>query len=189
MKNKRRLDKKPKAVPETFDPFTDRLSRDIRNSLSDAFMVSLNQRDAGCYLNRSQKWLEKDLAPVYKDYVEDRTHRYDLAFQRFQQERIDNARIQAVMLWNYGLFFEVHDILEDIWHKTRGDERQALKGFIKAAGVYVHLECDRLNSAERLAAKSIRLLQEYEEELGFISNLNILIGALETCDPVPPTLK
>ena len=190
MKNKRLSDKKQKPAPEKFDPFNDRLCRDIRNSLSDAFMVSLKQKDAGRrYLDLSQKWLNKELASVYKDYIQDRVQRYDRASQRFQQKRINNARIQAAVLWNDGLFFEVHDILEDIWHKTQGDERQAIQGLIKAAGVYVHLESDRLNSAERLALKSVRLLKEYEQALGFISNLNELISALEICDPVPPTLR
>ncbi len=189
MKNKRLSDKKQKPAPEKFDPFNQRLSRDIRNSLTDAFMTSLKQKNAGCYLDLSQRWLNKDLASVYKDYIQDRVLRYGRAFQRIQQEQIDNARIQAVILWNDGLFFEVHDILEDIWHKKQGNERQAVKGLIKAAGVYVHLESDRLNSAERLALKSVRLLKEYEKELGFISNLNVLISALENCDPVPPTLK
>ena len=189
MKNKRLSGKKQKTDPETFDPFNSRLSRDIRNSLSDAFKVSLKQRDAGCYLNRSQKWLKKDLAPACRNYVQDRIRRYDMAFQRIQGEQIDNARIQAVILWNYRLFFEVHDIVEDIWHKTQGDEHQAVKGFIKAAGVYVHLESGRVNSAQRLAIKSVRLLQEFEDGLGFISNLNVLIGALKICDPIPPVLK
>ncbi len=115
--------------------------------------------------------------------------RYGLVFERIQQEQIDDARVQAVILWNNGLFFEVHDILEDIWHKKQGDERRAIQGLIKAAGAYVHLESDRLNSAERLALKSVRLLKEYEKVLGFISNLSVLINALENGDPVPPTLK
>jgi hypothetical protein len=189
MKNKRLSDKKQKPASEKFDPFNDRLSRDIRNSLTDAFMTSLKQKDAGCYLDQSQKLLKREPAPVYKDYIQDRVQRYGLVFERIQQEHIDNARIQAVILWNNGLFFEVHDILEDIWHKKQGDERRAIQGLIKAAGVYVHLESDRLNSAERLALKSVRLIKEYDKVLGFISNLSVLISALENGDPVPPTLK
>ena len=189
MKNKRQSDKKQKSASEKFDPFNDRLSRDIRNSLTDAFMTSLKQKDAGCYLDRSQMLLKRESAPVYKDYIQDRVQRYGLVFERIQQEHIDDARIQAVILWNNGLFFEVHDILEDIWHKKQGDERRAIQGLIKAAGVYVHMESDRLSSAERLALKSVRLLKEYEKVLGFILNLKGLISALENGDPVPPRLK
>ena len=189
MRKENLSDKKQKPAPEKFDPFNDRFSRDIRNSLTDAFMTSLKQKDAGCYLDQSQKLLKRESASVYKDYIQDRVQRYDLVFERIQQEHIDDARIQAVILWNNGLFFEVHDILEDIWHQKQGDERRAIQGFIKAAGVYVHLESDRLNSAERLALKSVRLLKEYEKVLGFISNLSVLISALENGDPVPPTLE
>jgi hypothetical protein len=189
MQNKSLSDKKHKEAPKTFDPFNDRLSRDIRNSLSDAFMTSLKQKDAGCYLDRSQRWLKKELASLYQDYIQDRIQRYDAAFRWIQQEQIENARFQAVILWNYGLFFEVHDILEEIWHETQGDAHQAFRGLIKAAGVYVHLESGRSNPAQQLAIKSLRLLRQYKDALGFISNLNVLIGALKTCDPAPPTLK
>jgi hypothetical protein len=189
MQNKNLSDKKQKAVPEAFDPFSDRLSRDIRNSLSDAFVTSLKQKDAGYCQDLSQKWFEKGPAPVYKEYIRDRIRRYDLALQHIRHSQIADARVQAVILWNHGLFFEVHDILENIWHKTQGEEHQAIKGLIKAAGVYVHLEYNRLDSAERLAGKAVRLIRKHANCLGFISNLKVLIGALMTCDPLPPKLK
>ena len=189
MQNKTLSDKLPKAVPKTFDPFNDRLSRDVRNSLSEAFVASLMQREASGYLEQSQEWLKQGLTRNYKEYIQDRIRRYDLAFQQIQQEQIDDARIQALILWNHGLFFEVHDILESIWHKTKGDEHQAIKGLIKAAGVYVHREYNRTGSAQRLAAKSVDLLNTHAGILGFISNLNILMEALKTDAPLPPVLE
>ena len=189
MQNKSLSDKKQKAASHSFNPFNDRLSRDIRNSLSDAFVASLKQREAEAYLEQSREWLAKGLASGYKEYIQDRMRRYDLAFQQIQIEKIDDARIQALILWNGGLFFEVHDILEDIWHRTQGETHQAIKGLIKAAGVYVHLEYNRSDSAERLAVKSVGLLRKYSGILGFISNLNVLIGALKNGDTLPPVLE
>jgi len=172
-----------------FDPFNDRLSRDVRNSLSEAFVASLMQMEEGGYLEQSQEWLRQGLTRTYRQYIQDRIQRYDLAFQQIQKKQIDDARIQALILWNHGLFFEVHDILESIWHKTKGNEHRAIKGLIKAAGVYVHREYNRTSSAQRLAAKSANLLNTYAGILGFISNLNVLIEALNTSNPLPPVLE
>jgi hypothetical protein len=189
MQNKSQLDNEKKAASRSFDPFNDRLSRDIRNSLSDALVASLKQRKAEVYLEQSRKWFEKKPVAFYSEYIQDRIRRYDLTFQKIQRNHLDDARIQALILWNHGLFFEVHDILEDIWHKTQAEERQAIKGLIKAAGVYVHLEYNRSDSAERLAVKAAGLLRKYAGNLGFISNLNALISALKTCNPLPPILE
>ena len=106
-----------------------------------------------------------------------------------QKKPVDDARGQAVILWNSGLYFEVHDILKDIRHKTKGDERQALKGLIRAAGDCVHLENHGNESAKRLADKSTGLIRKYSRLPGFIANFDELIDALKVCNPVPPKLK
>ena len=189
MQDKTISDTSESASPKTFDPFNDRLSRDVRNSLSEAFVVSLEQRTRNAYLELSRSWFEKGLPDACREYIHDRISRYDLAFQQILLKQINDARIRALILWNHGLFFEVHDILESIWHKTKGDEHRAIKGLIKAAGVYVHREYNRTGSAQRLAAKSVDLLNTYAGILGFITNLNVLIEALNTSDPLPPVLE
>ena len=180
-------DKKRKKATTRFDPFTDRLSRDIRNSLTEALVTSLKQKDSRLYKNLCRQWLAKKLGPLYNEYIRKRLQCYDRVFDDIRQ--VDNARLQALTLWNNGLFFEVHDILEDIWHNTQGDEYQAIKGLIQAAGVYVHMEYHHREAVQRLADKSLILIRKYAHRLEFISNLTTLITALETRDPVPPLLK
>ena len=51
-----------------------------------------------------------------------------------------DPRYQAIYLWNLELFFEMHELLETIWLKTPEPERSALKGLIRAAGVYYHFK-------------------------------------------------
>jgi hypothetical protein len=189
MPNKKRSDIRKKTAPKTFDPFNDRLSRDIRNSLTEAFVTSLKQKDSRHYKNLSRQWLAKEPGLLYNEYIENRLQCYDLVFDYIRQSHVDDDRLQALILWNQRLFFEVHDLLEDIWHKTEGDEYQAIKGLIQAAGVYVHMESNHREAVKRLAAKSVVLIRNYAHRLGFISNLSALINALETCDPVPPVLK
>ena len=95
---------------------------------------------------------------------------------------------QALIIWNHGLFFEFHDHLEAIWKSATGDRRQALKGLIKAAGVYIHLEQDRQQAAQSLAEKARALLQQYSHCLAFIANLETLLDKLKATDPDPPRL-
>ena len=57
-------DTKRKTAPKRFNPFTDRVSRDIRNSLSEAFVKSLKAMDQSDYRKTSHKWLSKNLAPM-----------------------------------------------------------------------------------------------------------------------------
>jgi hypothetical protein len=56
-----------------------------------------------------------------------------------------------------------------------GDEHQALKGLIKASGVFIHMEYSHQDAVERLALKSSKLLRKYAHCLTFITNLNVLI--------------
>jgi hypothetical protein len=189
MPKKNTSDKNRKKANKIFDPFNDRLSRDIRNSLTEAFVASLKQKDSSHYKNLSRQWLAKEPGLLYNEYIQHRLQSYDFVFDFIRHNHIDSARLQALTLWNQRLFFEVHDLLEDIWHKTEGDEYQAIKGLIQAAGVYVHMESNHREAVKRLAAKSVVLIRNYAHRLGFISNLSALINALETCDPVPPVLK
>ena len=45
----------------------------------------------------------------------------------------------AAALWNEGLFFEVHEVLEAVWKTAAGAERQALQGVIQIAVAFHHL--------------------------------------------------
>ena len=84
----------------------------------------------------AEKWLAEKLAAGYVNYIQDRLHHYDLVLEKIITTRLDDALLQSLALWNKGLFFEFHDHLERIWQQTTGDERQALKGLIKAAGIF-----------------------------------------------------
>jgi hypothetical protein len=178
----------PKAAPERFDPFDNRLSRDIRNTLSEAIVEALSQADTSPYRNTAAQWLSNDLHDIYVAYIQDRLRRYDLVFDRVIKHRIIDARHQALILWNQRLFFEVHEHLEQIWHSTTGDEREALKGLIQAAGVYVHLKYNHRTAAERLAVKSVDRIQKFSNYLAFIGNLDVLLVKLKGLDISPPRL-
>ena len=180
--------KKPETA-EKFNPFADRTARDIRNTLSEALAAALATGDPAEYLAAARRWRSKNLSPHHIRYIDIRLQRYDLVFNTIRADRIDDPLHQAVVIWNQGLFFEVHDHLEAIWQRASGDERQALKGLIKAAGVYVHLEQHRLTAARSLAMKAYDLLRQYPHCLAFIANYETLLGKLKNCESDPPRLE
>jgi hypothetical protein len=164
------------------------LSRDIRNTLSEALVLALTRADRQIYLHTAEDWLDNISDAAHAAYIQDRLIRYDRALDQITSEKIGSARHQAIILWNNRLFFEVHEHLEQIWHQTTGEEHLALKGLIQAAGVYVHLEVGNRPAAAKLAVKSLQRLEKYSGYLRFIDNLNLLVDKLENLDDNPPDL-
>lgn len=145
--------------------------------------------DKSDYQNIARKWLAGNLDAIYADYIENRLERYEQVFEKIISNGIDDAKIQMLVFWNQGLFFEVHDHLERLWQQNTGDERQAIKGLIQAAGVYVHLQFNRRQAAEKLAAKAMNRILKFAECLSFIDNLNLLVNKLQNLDIAPPLLN
>ena len=174
--------------PEKFDPFTDRTARDIRNSLSEAFVAALGTKNPDAYLNAARQWREQNLLALHAAYIDDRLLRYEQVFKVIAADDISDPLQQALIIWNHGLFFEFHDHLEAIWKSASGDKRQALKGLIKAAGVYIHLEQDHQQAAQSLASKAYALLKQYRHCLAFMANSERLLNKLKIIDPDPPQL-
>jgi len=172
-----------------FDPFNNRLARDIRNSLAEKFVDALLQVDKSGYQRTAEQWLAKNLDDEYTGYIQDRLKRFDGVFNQIKKIRLKDPKLQALIIWNHGLFFEVHEHLERIWQKTTGDEYQALKGLIQAAGVYIHLKFGHRAAAEKLAVKSLGRIQKYADCLTFIANLNMLLDKLNNLDSAPPQLN
>jgi hypothetical protein len=189
MKKKLAAPHKRKSSPVIFDPFNNRLARDIRNTLSEAFVSALIKLDESEYRNTARKWFAGNLDDVYADYIQDRLGRYTQVFDNIKAKRINDAKIQALVIWNQGLFFEVHEHLERLWQQTSGDESQALQGLIQAAGVYIHLQFKHRQAAERLAIKASTRIQKFADCLPYIENLNLLLDKLQKLDGVPPLLK
>ena len=42
--------------------------------------------------------------------------------------------------WNEQRYYEAHDVLEQLWLKTKSEDTQYFKGLIQAAGAFVHLQ-------------------------------------------------
>jgi predicted metal-dependent hydrolase len=67
--------------------------------------------------------------------------------------------------FNQQLFYEAHDVLEELWLTKRGaPEFDFYKGLIQFAGAFVHLQKNRLRPAVALFRLSQSYLRKYPSE-------------------------
>jgi predicted metal-dependent hydrolase len=72
---------------------------------------------------------------------------------------LTNALRKGVLLFNYQLFFEVHEVLEAQWVRESGEERRFLQGLIQVAVAFYHLSNHNLRGA-------LSLLHDGGEKIG-----------------------
>lgn len=178
-----------KRTPSQFDPFTDRLSRDIRNSLSTAFIKSLRRLDLTPAKEVSTAFLLSDPATIYRVYIDERLERYEEAWRLIREQDIGDAFSQALVLWDQELFFEVHEILEHEWLQAEGEEKEILQAMIRAAGVYVQLSHGNVRGARKMANKALEVLTPNRASIPVLFNLDLLLESLRNLDPVPPKIR
>ncbi len=176
-------------MAQLFDPFSDRTSRDIRNSLSTALVVELTSRRGGSVVQAVDSWLDRVHQPVYREYILQCRKQYSQVLHSIGRKGIQDPRMQAVELWNAGLFFELHELLETVWHGAHGDARVGLKGLIQAAGAYVHLRRGKLKAARGLARRARMNLTAGSQALGFVANLEDLVESLKEMPASAPVLS
>jgi hypothetical protein len=173
---------------DRFDPFNNRLCRNVRNALSESLKKVLDrkeiqpaQRIAGFFMNDS-------LPACVKAYIDQRLRAYTQVLADLCKDPIDNPLDIAFTIWDRGLFFETHEYLEPHWMRAQGDEKQLLQAVIRAAGVYVHLEQGNLTGARRIAGKALAALKIHQDRLSLHADAQLLIDKLRTLDRVPPIL-
>jgi hypothetical protein len=71
---------------------------------------------------------------------------------------LDETLAAAATLFDAGLHFEVHELLEPHWARGEGAERQALQGLIQIAVGYQHLANGNLEGARALLDEGPRRL-------------------------------
>ncbi len=94
---------------------------------------------------------------------------------------------RGLVLWDLELFFEVHEVLEHTWYSAQGSMKQTLQALIREAGVYIKRRYGFSDSAIRIAAKAIPVLEENQAVLEVYFELSTLVAALR--DPVAPPPK
>jgi predicted metal-dependent hydrolase len=74
---------------------------------------------------------------------------------------LERAMEEAVCLFNEGLFFEVHEVLEAVWLKEEGQVRLLLQGLIQIAAGFHHLENNNFKGALSLLKEGGEMAGEF----------------------------
>lgn len=170
-----------------FNPFEDRLSRDIRNDLSETVIELLESGSLTGAEKVAAGFCQQNLAPHYLDYIDERLKRYGLALEILSEDC--SLLDQAAVFWDLELFFEVHEILEPAWMGAKGDQKRLLQALIRAAGVYINLELGYEQRARKICAKALPVIKELKRELIGSIDGEALLAALERLSADPPRLR
>ena len=80
----------------------------------------------------------------------------------FEGQRLDAHYLGYFDCFNNQLFYEAHDVLEELWlADRRGANGDFFKGLIQLAGAFVHLQKDRLRPSAALFKLARTNLQKY----------------------------
>lgn len=173
--------------PPRFEPFQDRLSRDIRNELAAALPLALAQNDLAPALKVADRYRQQDLPAPYAAYIEARLAGYAKALAIISVTGAKGALAKGLVLWDLGLFFEVHEILEQAWRRAQGAEKEILQAMIRAAGFYIKGEYGYFEAGAKMAGRAVAALEKNRQGCaGF--DLDALLESLRNLDPRPPKL-
>jgi predicted metal-dependent hydrolase len=82
--------------------------------------------------------------------------------ESFQGQKLDAHYLGYFDCFNRQLFYEAHDVLEDLWlPDRRGTNGNFYKGLIQLTGAFVHLQKHRLRPAAALFKLAQANLQNY----------------------------
>jgi predicted metal-dependent hydrolase len=83
----------------------------------------------------------------------------------FGDEKLDPHYLGYFDCFNRRLFYEAHDVLEELWLQDKHRPNGAFyKGLIQLAGAFVHLQKDRLRPAAALFKLALANLEKYPRE-------------------------
>jgi DUF309 family protein family protein len=109
-------------------------------------------------------WFEQgehglQLKGTWKEHAGELCERARRAWQALRGRPLDHANAPlatgleaAALLFDAGLYFEVHELLEPYWMRERGEERDALQGLIQVAVGFQHLANGNIVGARALLA-------------------------------------
>ncbi len=173
---------------DRFDPFNNRLCRNVRNALSENFNKVLAQKKMQPVRRAARLFLNDPLPLCVRRYIDHRLAAYAKVLANVRDHQLDHPLEIAFAIWDQHLFFETHEYLEPHWMTADGEEKKLLQAIIRAAGAYVHLEQGNLTGAKRIAAKAVAVLALHQDQLAPYADPQLLLAKLRSLDPAPPML-
>lgn len=71
---------------------------------------------------------------------------------------------RGIALFNAGLYFECHELLEGVWRATPGPERAFYHGVVQVAAAFYHYEKRNFHGARTLLTKGLQKLEEFPDQ-------------------------
>lgn len=173
---------------DRFDPFNNRLCRDVRNAMTESFTSVLVALDIRPARHVAENLLNAVPPATIRTYIERRIAAYEQVLADIIGQRLEHPLAVVVAIWDRQLFFEMHAVLEHYWMKADGDQKRLFQAMIRAAGTYVHLEQGNLAGAKRIAGKAVEGLERFGDHLSAYADPRLLLEKLKNLDPVPPLL-
>jgi predicted metal-dependent hydrolase len=94
--------------------------------------------------------------------VSHKSARIAAMIESFRGRELDPHYLGYFDCFNRQLFYEAHDVLEDLWLLDKhGDDGNFYKGLIQLAGAFVHLQKNRLRPAAALFKLARANLEKY----------------------------
>ena len=136
----------------------------LRNRLAETILLALTDETARRQLEAQDfAWLTK-APPDQAAIVSARARRASEALAACPTTSapasVEEALAAAAALFDAGLYFEVHELLEPHWVRATGAERQALQGLIQVAVAFQHLDNGNVEGARSLLADGCARLRE-----------------------------
>ena len=141
-----------------FDRFRDRLSRDIRNELSESLLQCMEQQRLDPACSVADRYRADNPEPVYVVSMKNRLERYE-RFLSLAEEGPAEPVHQGFLLWHLGLYFEVHEVLERAWLQAPGEDKAFFQALIRAAGVHIKRQYGFNAAADKMAARALPVLE------------------------------
>ena len=163
----------------SFDPFENRLARDIRNTIGPALIQSIKERTAHPFSLAVQSLSSRPLTADMENYINHRKKCLDAILDQLKTDTqaLEFSQI-LIRLWDENLYFEVHEWLEQEWITRTGDEKKGFQALIQAAVALEHFEYNRLGSAKKLAQKARKKLEALSDSIPEPFNSQMFIIAL-----------
>lgn len=174
-------------IGQPFDPFRNRLSRDLRNDLSESLLTTLREGNPEPLRKTADRYRQRaDLGSALADYLEKRLACYQVVLDEAESAEFPDPDLLARTFWNHELFFEFHELLEQRWMRVTGSEKEILQGLIRAAGVFIHRRFGNPKGAAKMAARAREVIEKYRDKLppGFVAEP--LLAALANPAAPPP---
>jgi len=99
---------------------------------------------------------------LYPLHVSHKSARIAAMIESFRGQDLDAHYLGYFDCFNRQLFYEAHDVLEDLWLKDKhGPNGAFYKGLIQLAGAFVHLQKNRPHPAAALFKLALANLEKY----------------------------